>query len=110
MLDAALLFNPLQCRCREIAPAKLREEPIPDYHVAFVQPSAFFKTPLQDLFVGSARQDALAKIRVAHTQKVDAGAIGSFSVAQIDVIIFTELTARVQTNLVQHTREIYHSA
>jgi hypothetical protein len=68
------------------------------------------KTPLKDFFVSSALEDALAKIIIANAQEIAAGAIKRSRHPKILVIILVQLTPGIPPNLVQHPREIYHTA
>ena len=108
--NTVLLFLSFKPSCGEIVPAQLGTEAVPNHKVALVRPPAVFETPLQDLFVGAALQDAITKIGIVYPQKITASAINRSLRAEILVIIFVQLSAGMQPNLVQHSREIDHSA
>jgi hypothetical protein len=108
--NACLLFRFLEPRRREVAPAELRSETVPDNQVALIQAAAFLKTPLQNLFIGAALEDALAEIGVIHSQKIAASAVGSLDLAKIAMVILMQVATRVQPDLVQHPGKIFHSA
>src|SRR6266536_6489951 len=45
-----------------------------------------------------------------YAQKIAANTVRGFQRAEVFLIIFVELAAQMQPNLVQHTREIHHAA
>src|SRR4029077_18797076 len=92
------------------APSEFRYESIPDKEVTFIRLTAALKTPLNDFFVSSTLQHALAEIVIVGTQKIAAGAIKRLRRAEILVIILVQFAPVVQPNLVQHARVIHHAA
>src|SRR5437016_3560294 len=103
-------FRFLQSRRSEIAPSQLRSESIPDQEIAFVQAPAFFEAPFENFFVSSALRYTLAKIAVMNAKEIAAGTICRLHGAKILVVILVQLAARVQSNFVEHPREIHHPA
>jgi hypothetical protein len=89
---------------------QFRSESVPNHYVAFIRLPAALKTPLKDFFVGSALEEALAKIVIVDAQKIATSAIKRPRRAEVLVIILVQLAPRVQPNLVQHAREIHHAS
>jgi hypothetical protein len=69
----------------------------------------FEAKPFKNLFVRPALQHSVAKISIMDPQKITAHPIDRFHRAKILVIIFVQLSAGMQPNLVQHPREIHHA-
>src|SRR5436190_23888709 len=108
--DSHLFFSLFEPRRDRIAPSKLRCKSVPDKEVAVVQAPSFFETPFQNFFVRPALRHTLNQIAMMHAQKIAAHVIRRSQRAEVFSIIFVELAAQMQPNLVQHAREIQHAA
>src|SRR5262249_29996633 len=108
--NSHLLFSLFQPRRDRIAPSELRCESVPDKEIPFVQTAALFETPFQNFFVRSAWVHTLNQIAMVHAQKIAARPVCRSHPAEVFSIIFVELAAQMQPNLVQHAREIHHAA
>ena len=80
-----LLLQLLQSRRRKIAPAELRYEMTPDLAVVVIQLPPFLEAPLQNFFVDSAGQHALAQLGIIYSKEADASFIESL--AQVRMVI-----------------------
>ena len=84
-------------------------ESVPDKEIATVQTPALFETPFQNFFVGPALLHTLNQIAMVHAQKIATRSVCRFQRAEVFLIIFVEVAAEMQPNLVQHTWEIHHA-
>src|SRR5262245_23374895 len=107
--DSHFFFSLFEPRRNRIAPPELRCESIPDKQVAIVQAAALFETPFQNFLVRPALLHTLNQIAMMHAQKIAAYTVRRFQRAEVFSIIFVELAAQMQPNLVQHAREIHHA-
>src|SRR2546430_1544348 len=107
--DSSLLFSLFETRRDRITPSELRCESVPDKEIAFVQAAALFETPFQNFLVRPALLRTLDQIAMVHAQKIAAHTVCRFQRAEVFLIIFVQLTTHIQSNLVQHTREIHHA-
>src|SRR5262249_15659242 len=108
--DAVVLFPFLQHGSERIAPPKFRQKSIQDKQVSLIRLPASLKAPFEDFLVSSTLEDAFAKIVLVDAQKIAASAIKRSRRTEIFVIIIVQLAARVEANLLQHSREIHHPA
>jgi len=65
---------------------------------------------LQNFFVRPALLHTLNQIAMVHAEKIATRPVYRSHRAEVFSIIFAELAAQMQPNLVQHAREIYHAA
>src|SRR5437773_1775285 len=108
--DSHLLFSLFEPRRDRIAPSELRCESVPNKEIAIVQATALFETPFQNFFVRPALLHTLNQIAMVHAQKIAAHPVRRFERAEVFSIIFVELAAQMQPDLVQHAREVHHAA
>src|SRR5207249_3337105 len=108
--DSHLFFSLFEPRRDRITPSELRCKSVPDKEITVVQAPSFFETPFQNFFVRPALLHTLKQIAMMHPQKIAAHAVRRFERAEIFSIIFVELAAQMQPDLVQHAREIQHAA
>ena len=75
-----------------------------------IQAAAPFETPLQNFVVRPALLHTLNQIAVMHPQKITTNTVCGFGRTEVFLIIFVQVAAQMQSNLVQHPREIHHAA
>src|SRR4030095_11140599 len=107
--DSRFLFSLFEPRRDRIAPSELRCESVPDKEIAIVQAAPLFETPFQIFFVRAALLHTLNQVAMVHAQKIAARSVCRFQRAEVFLMIFVELAAQMQANLVQHAREIHHA-
>src|SRR4030095_3153560 len=108
--DSRFLFSLFEPRRDRIAPSELRCESVPDKEIAVVQAAALFETPFQNFLVGPALLHTFNQIAMVHAQKMAAHTVCRFRRAEVFLIIFVEVATQMQSNLVNHAREIHHAS
>ena len=102
--ETALLFHLSQSLGGEIVPSELARELVPNHLVNFVQAPPVLVAPFEDFLVRAAFENPLLKFRIIDVQEPAAPLVGAF--AEIGVKVSAQFASRVQSDFVEHPREV----